>query len=102
MSSDYDFSIPPDYRGRVIDIPQGPPDWPKEFVTLSTRRNAHYLIVNPLEDEEEHSGDQGTSSRQQLTYFTENGDPIETQDLDNVVVTWRLMSRLKKIFQKLY
>lgn len=101
-SFDYDFYIPENYRGNSLDIPEVLPDWPREPVTLVIPQNAFYLLVNPLEEDEEFQGCQGDCGRQQLTYYNQDCKPIGSQDLEFQVLTSRLMIRLEKIFQKLY
>ncbi len=103
MSQDlYDFCIPENLRDNSVVVPEGLKDWPKEPVTLLIPKNANYLFVNPLEEEEEFLGCQDNSDKQQLTYYNQDGKPIGSQDLESSVLTSRLIFRLEKIFQKLY
>lgn len=95
-----DFYIPEEYRGRHINLPTGVLS--EERVNLNVPKEAHYMRVNPLEDEEEFDGDQGKSDRQELQYYDGNLKWFHTQDLQHKIITSRLMSRLERIFKKQY
>ena len=98
----YDFFIPEECRGRKITLPEGEPDWPDEPVDLLIPSEAHYLDVNPLEDEDEYQGCQDQSPKQQLKYYNKNSEFVSAQDLENQIITWRLMNRLERLLSKQY
>ena len=97
-----DFYIPEEYRGRNVDLPNGMSDWPKEHVELLIPNEAHYLDVDPLEDEEEFFGNQDDSDRQQLRYYDKDSEIIAVQDLEHQIITCRLMNRLELLLRKQY
>ena len=86
----FDFKIPLQYQGKTIKY---------NSLEINIPQDAVYLIVNPLEDEEEYQGD---SFKQVLTFYDENQNPIFNQDIEGQIITDHLMWNLEKILEKLY
>ena len=89
----FDFEIPSNYKGKEISI---------RSVSLYIPEDAVYLIVNPLENEEEFLGFQGDSDRQELVYYADSRKAVKIVDLDGKIRTSDLMYGLEQVFKKLY
>ncbi|MBS3077591.1 hypothetical protein J4233_04945 [Candidatus Pacearchaeota archaeon] len=94
----FDFYIPGKYRGCSVSVPRGT----REPFVFTIPRNAWYLTVNPLEDEEEFLGCQGDSDRQELSFYDETQFPVDTQDVEHQILTFRLMRSLEAFLEKMY
>lgn len=94
IEENFDFSIPEQYRGKEVKIVNG-------RVILKIPGDAKYLVVNPLEDEEEFLGDQGASDRQQAIYYDNNGQPTGIQNLEGFT-TDAIMNELERILVKIH
>ncbi|MBU0907168.1 MAG: hypothetical protein KKE05_03345 [Nanoarchaeota archaeon] len=95
----YSFLVPENCCGRFVRLP-GIRGEDKPIVTW-VPRNAMYMNVNTLEDEEEFGGCQSWSDRNQLCFLDSSGSWLYTRDIDNVLNQW-LMPRLEKVFVRLY
>jgi hypothetical protein len=93
-----DFFIREELRGKQLRLPQ-----PRKVqcITLDIPANAAYLDVNPLEDEDEHQGDQGNSDQQELNFYDAGKNYVSTQYL-NAILTSTLMRQLEKKLQAQY
>jgi len=94
MIEDFDFLIPTEYRWQKIAI--------AEKIVLNIPQSAMYLAVNPLECEEEFSGFQNLSNRQQIIYHAEDGTVVSVEDFEHEIITWQLMSELEKVLKRNY
>ncbi|MBS3065855.1 hypothetical protein J4229_02290 [Candidatus Pacearchaeota archaeon] len=90
----FDFSIPETFKRREIKI--------DEKLTLKIPQSAHYLNINPLEDESEFLGNQGDSNRQELIFYDLGENPIDVYNLDKQITTEELMNKLERILVKQY
>lgn len=95
----FDFLIPEKYRGKKIEFPKTSIN---EKVELSVPKNAMYLDVNPLEDEEEFRGFQDSSDRQEMIYYNLNKEFVNSENLESLILTGELMYKLEGIFKPLY
>lgn len=99
----FDYDVPKEYRGLEISLPKLEIEGLKEKeMKLKIPLDAYYLDVNPLEDEEEFLGFQSESDKQQLLYYNSNKECISVVDMEHIIITWELMSRLERIFYKNY
>ncbi|MFH0701125.1 MAG: hypothetical protein V2A62_01675 [Candidatus Woesearchaeota archaeon] len=96
-----DFFIPERYRGRTLTIPV-PPDQPKHDVKIIIPKEASYLDINPLEEEDEFLGCQDLSNHQQLNYYSADQKYFSSQEFQGEIVTEHLMSQLEKFLMKQY
>ncbi len=87
----FDFLIPGEYAGKEINLPESE-------IKLSIPKEAEYLDVNPLEDEEEFNGSQGDSDRQQIIYYNSKRKFLHLDNLDGLILTSKLMNELEKLF----
>ena len=90
---EYDFTIPVKYRGQQITV---------SGARLNIPRNALYLTVNPLEDEEEFLGIQGDSNRQEIIYYDASMKCVDVLDLEGSIITSDLMHELEQLLQPAY
>lgn len=92
-----DYFIPEGLRGKTLDLPKGQEKQLQATITLDIPSEAHYLDINPLEEENEFLGEQGFSNKIQLIYYSQNKSPIKTDNLFGEIICQNLMSRLEII-----
>jgi len=93
MDLGYDFEVPEDCRGCSVIL---------ENITLNIPKKAKYILVNPLEEEEEFLGFQGLSDRQEIRYYDSDRELIGAQDLEKQIRTDELMHKMESKFKALY
>jgi len=97
----FDFCVPSHYRGKNVNLfPTG--KITDNQIVLKIPANAFYVGVKSLEDDEEFYGIQGLSDRQEISYYDLEEKFIESQSLEDRIVTFKLTRRLEKIFIKQY
>ena len=105
--SNFDFFIPEKYRGEQVRLPPHPRglmrrEKPDPKIILNIPKEAHYLYVQTFYDEDDESGNDDLTTRQDLRYHTRDKSFIAKQSLEDIEPTDLLMGRLETIFKELY
>lgn len=102
----YDFFIPPEYRGKSVEVPTHPRDpdrkeaWPK--ITLHIPQEACFLHILTFYGEDDESGNDDLTTNQKLAYYSKDCRHISDEDLEGVEATYLLFGRLETILARQY